>query len=97
MSTSAAEREQLTQILAQTGQGDQRAFAELYKRTSSKLFGVCLRMLRDRGAAEEVLQEIYITVWNRADRFDRSRASPITWLFPLHRLPCLPARRRSCG
>jgi hypothetical protein len=43
--------------LIQTGRKDQKAFAELYKRTSSKLFGVCLRMLRDRSEADEVLQK----------------------------------------
>jgi RNA polymerase sigma factor (sigma-70 family) len=71
--------------LQQTGRKDQKAFAELYKRTSSKLFGVCLRMLRDRGEAEEVLQETYTTVWRRADGFDASRASAITWLVTLSR------------
>jgi DNA-directed RNA polymerase specialized sigma24 family protein len=55
--TSPAEREELNRLLIQTGRNDQKAFAELYKRTSSKLFGVCLRMLRDRSEAEEVLQE----------------------------------------
>ena len=50
--TSPAERDELNRLLIQTGRNDQKAFAELYKRTSSKLFGVCLRMLRDRGEAE---------------------------------------------
>ncbi len=83
--SSPAERDELNQLLQQTGRNDQKAFAELYKRTSSKLFGVCLRMLRDRGEAEEVLQETYTTVWRRADSFDASRASAITWLVTLSR------------
>jgi RNA polymerase sigma factor (sigma-70 family) len=83
--SSPAERDELNQLLQQTGRKDQKAFAELYKRTSSKLFGVCLRMLRDRGEAEEVLQETYTTVWRRADGFDASRASAITWLVTLSR------------
>ncbi len=49
--STPAERDELNQLLVQSGRGDQKAFAELYKRTSSKLFGVCLRMLRDRGEA----------------------------------------------
>jgi RNA polymerase sigma-70 factor (ECF subfamily) len=85
MSASPAEREELAQILAAAGHGDQRAFAELYRRTSSRLFGVCLRMLRDRGEAEDVLQEIYTTVWRRAESFDPARASAITWLVTLGR------------
>ena len=83
--TSPAERDELNQLLQLAGRNDQKAFAELYKRTSSKLFGVCLRMLRDRGEAEEVLQETYTAVWRRAGSFDASRASAITWLVTLSR------------
>lgn len=83
--SSPAERDELNQLLQQTGRNDQKAFAELYRRTSSKLFGVCLRMLRDHGEAEEVLQETYTTVWRRAGSFDASRASAITWLVTLSR------------
>ncbi|MEO7067248.1 MAG: sigma-70 family RNA polymerase sigma factor [Rhodanobacter sp.] len=83
--SSPAERDELNQLLLETGHNDQRAFAELYKRTSSKLFGVCLRMLRDRSEAEEVLQETYTTVWRRAATFDTAKASAITWLVTLSR------------
>jgi RNA polymerase sigma factor (sigma-70 family) len=83
--TSPAERDELNRLLIQTGRNDQKAFAELYKRTSSKLFGVCLRMLRDRSEAEEVLQETYTTVWRRAAGFDAAKASAITWLITLSR------------
>ncbi len=83
--SSPAERDELNQLLLQAGRNDQKAFAELYKRTSSKLFGVCVRMLRDRGEAEEVLQETYTTVWRRAATFDAAKASAITWLVTLSR------------
>jgi RNA polymerase sigma-70 factor (ECF subfamily) len=83
--SSPAERDELNHLLLQAGRSDQRAFAELYRRTSSKLFGVCLRMLRNRGEAEEVLQETYTAVWRRAARFDASKASAITWLVTLAR------------
>lgn len=82
---SPLDREELSRILLATAGGDQGAFTELYRRTSAKLFGVCLRMLRDRGEAEEVLQEVYTTVWRRADSFDAARASAITWLVTLAR------------
>ena len=82
---SSTERDDLDRLLQHTGRNDQKAFAELYKRTSSKLFGVCLRMLRDRGEAEEVLQETYTAVWRRAASFDATRASAITWLVTLSR------------
>ncbi|MEP7185134.1 MAG: sigma-70 family RNA polymerase sigma factor [Rhodanobacter sp.] len=83
--TTPAERDELNKLLQQTGANDQKAFAELYRRTSSKLFGVCLRMLRDRSEAEEVLQETYTTVWRRASSFDATKASAITWLVTLSR------------
>ena len=83
--TSPAEREELNRLLIETARNDQKAFAELYRLTSSKLFGVCMRMLRDRGDAEDVLQEIYTTVWRRAAGFDATRASAITWLTTLSR------------
>lgn len=79
------EREVLDRLLLQTGRGDQKAFAELYRQTSSKLFGVCLRMLRDRGEAEDVLQETYTTVWRRANSFDAGKAGAMTWLITLSR------------
>ena len=84
-STTPVERDELNELLRQTGRENQKAFAELYKRTSSKLFGVCLRMLRDRSEAEEVLQETYTTVWRRASSFDAAKASAITWLVTLSR------------
>lgn len=83
--TGQAGRGDLDRLLQHTGRNDQKAFAELYHRTSSKLFGVCLRMLRDRGEAEEVLQETYAAVWRRAASFDATRASAITWLVTLSR------------
>jgi RNA polymerase sigma factor (sigma-70 family) len=82
---SPAEREELNRLLVQTGLSDQKAFSELYKRTSSKMFGVCLRMLHDRSDAEDALQEIYTTVWRRAAGFDATKAGAITWLTTLSR------------
>jgi len=78
-------QDELNRLLQQTGQGDRGAFADLYRQTSPKLFGICLRLLRDRDDAEEVLQEIYVTVWRRAASFDATRAGAITWLIALSR------------
>jgi len=75
----------LERLLTRTGRGDARAFAELYERLSPRLFGVCLRMLRDRNEAEDVLQEVFVTVWRRARDFDPARAAATTWLVTLAR------------
>src|SRR5262252_6435240 len=65
--------------------GDRAALQTVYRLTSTKLFGVCLRILRERGEAEDVLQEVYVTVWRKAADFNASRASPMTWLISIAR------------
>ncbi|WP_118182592.1 sigma-70 family RNA polymerase sigma factor [Paraburkholderia phosphatilytica] len=77
--------EHLNRTLSRVGQGDERAFAEFYQLTSPKAFGVVVRMLRDRGEAEDVLQDVYTTVWRRADSFDPARGGAMTWLMALAR------------
>ena len=73
-------RESLLEIMARVARSDRTALEELYQRTSSKLFGVCLRICGDRSAAEDVLQEVYIKVWHRADQYQAGTYSPISWL-----------------
>jgi RNA polymerase sigma factor (sigma-70 family) len=85
MSVTRADQENLEHLLLRTGQNDRDAFAELYRRTSARLFGVCARMLSDRREAEEVLQEAYVTIWQRGGSFDPARASAMTWLIALVR------------
>ena len=75
-----SDRDQLCSWLAGTASGDRKAFESLYERTSSKLFGVCLRILGERAEAEEVLQDVYLTIWRKAGMYDAQRASPVTWL-----------------
>ncbi|MGB8758140.1 MAG: sigma-70 family RNA polymerase sigma factor [Pseudolabrys sp.] len=65
--------------------GDRAALQTVYRLTSAKLFGVCLRILGERGEAEDVLQEVYVTVWRKAADFDAGRASPMTWLIAIAR------------
>lgn len=60
--------------------GDRAALEEVYRATSVKLFGICYRILGDRKEAEDALQDVYVNLWRRADRFDPERASPISWL-----------------
>ena len=90
-------RARLADALARTARGDRDAFARVYASTSAKLFGVCLRILRERETAEEVLQETYLTVWSKAHQFDPDRASPITWLVTIARNKALDRLRASRG
>jgi RNA polymerase sigma-70 factor (ECF subfamily) len=83
----------ITGLLSRTAMRERPAFRELYTRTSAKLFGVCLRILRDRSEAEEALQEVYVKVWRRADRYVASGYSPISWLVAVARNHCLDLLR----
>jgi RNA polymerase sigma factor (sigma-70 family) len=80
-----AARKQLVAALARIAGGDRGALQLLYRDTSAKLFAVCVRILRDEGEAEDVLQDVYTAVWQRAGTFDPARASPITWLVAIAR------------
>ena len=93
----AAARERLRDTLVAVAGGDRAAFATLYKLTSAKLFGVCLRILGKQGDAEDVLQETYTTVWHKAGLYDPERASPITWLVMIARNKAIDRARADGG
>lgn len=76
---------ELAQLLARASAGDQSAFRDFYERTSSKLFGVIVRILVERNESEDVLQEVYVTIWRKAAEFDSARASPVTWAVTIAR------------
>ena len=67
-------------LVARMRTGDQQALAELYDRYSSVVYGVALRILQDTGAAEDLLQEVFLQLWRRPDAFDSSRGSLTAWL-----------------
>ncbi len=80
-------------LISRVAMRDRAAFRGLYTLTSAKLFGVCLRILRDRSEAEEALQEVYVKIWQRADRYVQSGFSPISWLVAVARNHCLDILR----
>jgi RNA polymerase sigma-70 factor, ECF subfamily len=84
----------LVRLLAETAKRDQTAFRALYGATSAKLFGVVLRILKRRDIAEDILQDVYVKVWERARDFDPQRASPITWLATIARNRALDEVRK---
>lgn len=71
------------ELLVAAAGGDQAAFAALYDRASSAVLGVCVRVVRDRTMAEEVLQEVMVEAWRKAARFDPERGSALAWLTTL--------------
>ena len=84
---------EIADLIARCALRDRAAFRTLYERTSAKLFGVVLRILRDRSEAEEAIQEIYVKVWQRADRYVAGSTSPISWLVAVARNHCLDRLR----
>ncbi len=76
---------EIEHLIARAGLGDRLAFRSLYAATSAKLFGVCLRVLKNRTDAEDVLQEAYIKIWHNAAKYQVSGYSPITWLVTIAR------------
>ena len=88
-----AARAYLTDMLVKTGDEDRQAFRELYQLTSAKLFGITFRICGERQAAEDVLHDVYLTIWKRAGAYEPSRASPITWLATIARNRAIDWRR----
>ncbi|MEO1490231.1 MAG: sigma-70 family RNA polymerase sigma factor [Pseudomonadota bacterium] len=78
--TAQAAREALREAMVRLAEGDSAALEEIYAATRVKLFGICFRILGDRKEAEDALQDVYVNLWQRADRYDPERASPISWL-----------------
>jgi RNA polymerase sigma-70 factor (ECF subfamily) len=76
---------EIADLIARCALRDRAAFKALYGRTSPKLYGVTLRILRDRSEAEEALQEVYVKIWQRADRYVPGGYSPISWLVAVAR------------
>ena len=91
--TDPAARARLVEALVATGREDRSAFRTVYDLTSAKLFGVVLRICNDRGAAEEVLSDVYLTIWKRAGAYEPGRASPISWLATIARNRAIDWRR----
>lgn len=87
----------ITKLIVRTSLRDRSAFDQLYRQTNSKLFGVCLRVLNNRAEAEEALQEVYVKIWTKADRFAVTDLSPISWLVAIarnHAIDRIRARRQ---
>jgi RNA polymerase sigma-70 factor, ECF subfamily len=88
-------RQDLVEALERTARGDLAAFKMVYAATSVKLYGIIIRILGRADLADEVLQEVYIRVWQRAGDFDPRSSSPITWLATIARNRALDEARRT--
>lgn len=75
----------ISYLIGRVSLKDRKAFAVLYEKSASKLFGICFRILRDRSEAEEALQDVYVKIWQRADRYVESETNAMAWLAAITR------------
>jgi len=73
------------ELLRRIGAGDLPSFEELYRRFSGMLFATIFRILNQQEAAEDVLQEVFLQIWEKAPLYDPVRGKPLTWIVTLAR------------
>ena len=72
-------------LLKRNGVGDRQSFEQLYERFSGVLFSTAYRGLNNQEAAEDVLQEVFVQIWEKAPLYDPERGKPLTWAITLAR------------
>ncbi|WP_285029502.1 ECF RNA polymerase sigma factor SigK [Mycolicibacterium sp. lyk4-40-TYG-92] len=83
MAPSSERTPDLGALLRRVADGDAAAFASFYDATCARVFGLILRVLRDRGYSEETTQEVYAQVWRSAAAFDPGEGSALAWVMTL--------------
>jgi RNA polymerase sigma-70 factor, ECF subfamily len=81
----AADPNIAVQLIHQVANHDHEAFSQLYDRFSSLVFTVAMRMLKVRFDAEDLLQEVFVQIWRRADTYSIERGSPEAWIINITR------------
>lgn len=90
----SAQHPQLVSLLARVARHDSDAFAALYDASASKLYAIALRILRDRDLADDIVQDVFVKIWNRAGDFNPDIAAPMTWMATIARNRALDEVRR---
>lgn len=80
-------------LMAAITDGDRKALDTLYQRYSAVVFALCLRIIGDRGIAEDLLVDIFFELWRRADRYDATRGAPLTYISTLARSRAIDRKR----
>lgn len=74
------ESAELKNLIQATAKGDRVAFKQLYERAGPKLFAVSLRIIRDKALAEDILQDVFLRIWQSAGSFSSEAGPPMAWL-----------------
>ena len=91
---SASSGPDLVALMSRVATRDRAAFAELYRLTAAKLHGVVARILTRGDQSGEVVQEVYVRIWEKAGDFDSAKGSPIAWMATIARNRALDEVRR---
>lgn len=83
----------LEALFLRVGAGDRAALREVHTRLANRVFGVALAILRDRAAAADVVQDVFLRLWLRAGQFDPARGNAEAWLLTISRYAALDAAR----
>ncbi len=74
-----------SRLIAEVGKGDRVSFEELYRRTSTLVFSIAMGVLNNREAAQDVTQDVFFQIWDRAAAYDSGKGKVSTWLITLTR------------
>jgi RNA polymerase sigma-70 factor (ECF subfamily) len=84
----------LADLIVAVGGGDRAAFRALYDQTSAKLYGIILRIIRNRSSADDVLQDVYLRIWRSAASYSPDAGPPLAWLNSIARNRTIDLLRR---
>jgi RNA polymerase sigma-70 factor, ECF subfamily len=93
--TEATPAVDLSELLGEISRRQEKAMADLYDRTSPLVYGLALRMLGEKCAAEEITQDVYMQVWRTANTFDPARGNALSWIVTIARSRALDRLRSS--
>ncbi|HLA97309.1 MAG TPA: sigma-70 family RNA polymerase sigma factor [Anaerolineales bacterium] len=82
------------ELIGKIANRDEAAIELLYDRYSSAIMGLALKILGERATAEEIVQETFLRVWNKANRYDAGRGAALSWLFAIAHHQCIDRLRR---
>ncbi len=85
MATERFEKSEEIALLLQVGRGDRAAFETFYDRYAGIIFSTALRVLNDATDAEDVAQEVFVMIWDKAAMYDPARGKPLTWAVTMTR------------
>jgi RNA polymerase sigma-70 factor, ECF subfamily len=95
MRDAAADGTSLDELVGRVAGQDRAAFGALYRASAAKLFALSLRILQDRAAAEDALQDAFVEIWRQAPMFDPARGSAFAWMAVIVRHRAIDALRRN--